>query len=193
MQEWAFGLTTADRLPKASYFALHETMERSPVELLPRTPRVSVVVCSYNGAATLEDCLGSLGKLSYPNYEVILVNDGSTDNTRQIADLFPWVRSIHQPNLGLSTARNVGLQAAAGEIIAYTDSDCYADPDRLTLLVAQLLGGDAAAVGGPNFTPQDGWLAACVAASPGQPTHVLESDQVAEHIPGCNMAFRASA
>src|SRR5439155_22666324 len=47
----------------------------------------------------------------------------------------------------------------------------------------------AAAVGGPNLTPQDGWLAACVAAAPGQPTHVLESDQVAEHIPGCNMAF----
>ena len=189
VQDWAFGLTTADRLPKASYFALQETMERPPVELLPRRPRVSVVVCSYNGAATLAECLRSLGKLNYPDYEVILVNDGSTDNTREIADRFPSVRSIHQPNLGLSTARNVGLQAATGEIIAYTDSDCYADPDWLTLLVSQLLEGDSAAVGGPNFTPQDGWLAACVAASPGQPTHVLESDQVAEHIPGCNMAF----
>src|SRR6185369_15018253 len=42
----------------------------------------------------------------------------------------------------------------------------------------------------PNLTPEDGRLAACVAAAPGQPTHVLESDQVAEHIPGCNMAFR---
>src|SRR5262249_59273920 len=48
----------------------------------------------------------------------------------------------------------------------------------------------AAAVGGPNLTPEDGWLAACVAAAPGQPTHVLVSDQIAEHIPGCNMAFR---
>jgi hypothetical protein len=48
-------------------------------------------------------------------------------------------------------------------------------------------------VGGPNLTPEDGWLAACVAAAPGQPTHVLESDQVAEHIPGCNMAFRKDA
>ena len=193
VREWAFGLTTADRFPKASYFALRETMDRPTVDLMPRKPRVSVVVCSYNGAATLEACLRSLGKLNYPDYEVILVNDGSTDNTREIADRFPWVRSIHQPNLGLSAARNVGLQSSTGEIIAYTDSDCFADSDWLTLLVAQLLAGDAAAVGGQNFTPQDGWLAACVAASPGQPTHVLESDQVAEHIPGCNMAFRREA
>jgi hypothetical protein len=63
----------------------------------------------------------------------------------------------------------------------------------LTLLVFQLQSSGAAAVGGPNLTPEDGWLAACVAASPGQPTHVLESDQVAEHIPGCNMAFRREA
>ena len=48
-------------------------------------------------------------------------------------------------------------------------------------------------MGGPNLTPEDGWLAACVAAAPGQPTHVLVSDQVAEHIPGCNMAFRREA
>ena len=64
------------------------------------------------------------------------------------------------------------------------------DPDWLSHLVYQLERSGAAAVGGPNLTPPDGWLAACVAASPGQPVHVLESDQVAEHIPGCNMAFR---
>ena len=57
--------------------------------------------------------------------------------------------------------------------------------------MVQRSGADA--VGGPNLTPEDGWLAACVAAAPGQPTHVLESDQIAEHIPGCNMAFRREA
>jgi hypothetical protein len=87
----------------------------------------------------------------------------------------------------------VGLQAADGAVIAYTDADCYADPSWLTHLVYQLQRSGAAAVGGPNLTPEDGWLAACVAAAPGQPMHVLESDQVAEHIPGCNMAFRRGA
>src|SRR5262249_53699132 len=106
---------------------------------------------------------------------------------------FPGVRAIHQPNLGLSAARNAGLRAATGPVVAYTDSDCFADPDWLTLLVYQLERSGAAAVGGPNPTPADGRLPPAVGASPRQPTHVLESDQVAEHIPGCNMAFRRGA
>src|SRR5207248_6595231 len=89
--------------------------------------------------------------------------------------------------------RNAGLREATGSIVAYTDDDCFAHPDWLTHLVYQFLRSDAAAVGGPNLTPEDGPLAACVAASPGQPVHVLESDQVAEHVPGCNMAFRRDA
>src|SRR5206468_12046703 len=93
----------------------------------------------------------------------------------------------------LSSARNAGLRAATSDIIAYTDSDCFADADWLTHLVHALQSSGAAAVGGPNLTPEDGWLAGCVAAAPGQPTHVLESEQVAEHIPGCNMAFRREA
>src|SRR5262249_36910674 len=154
---------------------------------------VSVVVCSYNGGQTLEQCLHSLQALDYPDYEVIVVDDGSTDHTRAVLSRFPTVRAIHQENQGLSAARNTGLRAGSGDIVAYTDSDCFADPHWLTLLVSQLLHSGAAAVGGPNLTPNDGWLAACVAAAPGQPTHVLESDQVAEHIPGCNMSFRREA
>jgi GT2 family glycosyltransferase len=193
IEEWAFGITRADRSPKASFHALGDAFGRASCELLEETPRVSVVVCSYNGASTLEQCLQSLLDLNYPDYEVILVDDGSTDNTPDIAARFPTVRTMRQTNQGLSVARNVGLREATGSIIAYTDSDCFADPDWLTHLVHQLQRSGAAAVGGPNLTPEDGWLAACIAASPGQPTHVLESDEVAEHIPGCNMAFRRAA
>ncbi len=190
IRDWAFGITHSDRLPKASCHALREVFEPSPAVLLPEAPRVSVVVCSYNGGGTLDQCLRSLQVLDYPIYEVIVVDDGSTNDTRAILARFPDVRAIHQPNKGLSVARNVGLQAASGRVIAYTDSDCFADPNWLTHLVYQLQRSGAAAVGGPNLTPADGWLAECVAASPGQPTHVPENDQVAEHIPGRNMAFR---
>jgi GT2 family glycosyltransferase len=196
IEDWAFGVTGRDRSPKAACHALREVFEASTGGLAPLltvAPRVSVVLCSYNGGRTLAQCLASLRHLDYPDYEVILVDDGSADDTREIAALFPEVRTIHQVNKGLSEARNVGLRAARGSVIAYTDSDCVADPDWLTLLVHQLVRSGAAAVGGPNLSPDDGRLAACVAVSPGQPTHVLESDQVAEHIPGCNMAFRREA
>jgi GT2 family glycosyltransferase len=196
VQNWAFGITRADRIPKASYHALGEVFQSTATHMLEQlsgpssTPRVSVVVCSYNGGRTLDQCLRSLLALDYPDYEVIVVDDGSTDDTRTILSRFQTVKAIHQENRGLSAARNVGLWAAGGSIIAYTDADCFADPHWLTHLVYQLQHSDAAAVGGPNLSPEDGKLAACVAASPGQPMHVLESDQVAEHIPGCNMAFR---
>jgi GT2 family glycosyltransferase len=191
--DWAFGVTAADRTPKAAYHALRETFDGSPADLLPRAPRVSVVVCTYNGGATLDQCLRSLRELDYPDHEVIVVDDGSTDDTPAILARFPVVRAVRQANTGLSAARNVGLGEATGDIVAYTDSDCFADADWLTHLVYQLERSGAAAVGGPNLTPEDGRLAACVAAAPGQPTHVLESDQEAEHVPGCNMAFRRDA
>lgn len=193
IEDWAFGITRADRSPKPALDAVGGVFRKQPSALLQATPRVSVVVCSYNGGVTLEQCLDSIVVLDYPDFEVILVNDGSTDNTREIAAKFPDVQVIHQDNQGLSAARNIGLQAASGSIIAYTDSDCFVDVNWLTHLVHQLLSCDAVAVGGPNLTPEDGWVAACVAASPGQPTHVLESDVVAEHIPGCNMAYRREA
>jgi glycosyltransferase involved in cell wall biosynthesis len=149
-----------------------------------------VVVCSYNGAGTLESCLESLGKLNYPDYEVILVDDGSSDATPQIAARYPGVRCHRQPNRGLSVARNVGMEMASGEIIAYTDSDCVADEDWLYFLVGKLLQTGASAVGGPNLLPtHDGPVAACVSASPGTPAHILMDDEIAEHVPGCNMAF----
>jgi O-antigen biosynthesis protein len=193
IENWAFGITRADRSAKRSLAAVKSVATVDTSALLPRTPRVSVVVCSYNGGATLDECLRSLAALEYPDYEVILVDDGSTDDTRAIVARHPTVRAIHQENLGLSAARNAGLNAATGSIIAYTDSDCFVDRDWLTHLVDALERDGHVGVGGPNLTPDDGWLVACVAASPGQPTHVLSGDEIAEHVPGCNMAFRRDA
>jgi GT2 family glycosyltransferase len=192
--DWAFGIVTRTREPKKSFFTLRDKLGRDNAALphrpLPRTPFVSVIVCSYNGAKTLASCLESLGRIDYPNYEVILVDDGSTDDTREIAARFPTVHYFHQTNHGLSHARNHGASVAKGEIFAYTDSDCMADPDWLYYLLGTLLSGDYAGVGGPNVSPpaQD-WVQACVAAAPGGPSHVLLTDTVAEHIPGCNMAW----
>src|SRR5207244_2772333 len=82
-------------------------------------------------------------------------------------------------------------EAATGEIVAYIDDDAYPDPDWLTYLAAAFAGTSHVGVGGPNIAPpDDGRTAECVARAPGGPVHVLLSDSEAEHIPGCNMAFR---
>ncbi len=148
----------------------------------------------YNGERTIDACLASLEKLNYRNYEVIVVNDGSTDRTQKIAESYDYIRLINQENRGLSEARNVGIRAATGDIIAFTDADCMADEDWLTYLVARFQSSEFGAVGGPNLAPpDDSMIAACVALSPGAPAHVFLDDEVAEHIPGCNMAFRREA
>jgi O-antigen biosynthesis protein len=190
IEDWGFGLTDRHRRPKASLDVVRKAFKAAPRFPLPSCPRVSVVVASFNGARTLETCLRSLAHLNYPNYEVILVDDGSTDNTPQIAAQFPEVKSIRHENRGLSAARNTGIAAATGEIVAFTDSDCRADEDWLHYLVGDLLRGKFIGIGGHNLLPpEDSPVAAAVMVSPGGPAHVMLTDTEAEHIPGCNMAF----
>ncbi len=157
-------------------------------------PMVSVVICAYNAERTMRPCLESLRRLDYPNFEVVIVDDGSRDKTADISMDFPEFRLIGQPNKGLSVARNVGMHAARGEIIAYTDSDCVVDPHWLTLMVRSMVENDFDGCGGPNYAPhEDGWVEASCAASPGAPCHVLVAEDRAEHLAGCNMVFSKAA
>ncbi|HEY8751477.1 MAG TPA: glycosyltransferase [Tepidisphaeraceae bacterium] len=191
IEDWAFGLTHRDRTPKPAFEAVREVFRRAPQTSDVKLPMASIVICSYNGASTVESCLRSMQKLRYPaEYEVVFVDDGSTDNTQEILKQFPWVRNIRQKNMGLSYARNVGMEAAQGEIVVYTDSDCEADEDWLYYLALALKRGGYVGMGGPNLIPDEGsWVADCVGLSPGGPTHVMIDDREAEHVPGCNMAF----
>jgi O-antigen biosynthesis protein len=190
IEDWAFGLTTREREPKPAYAAVQNAFQQAPRFELPATPRVSVVVACYNGQRTLRACLDSIFQLNYPDFEVILVDDGSTDSTPQIAAGFPGLRVIRQSHAGLSVARNGGVEIATGDVIAFTDADCRADEDWLRYLVNELVGGNYVGVGGPNLLPpEDSVVAAAVMVSPGGPTHVMLTDREAEHVPGCNMAF----
>lgn len=179
-------LGAAELMP---FLALNGTCPPMP----RRVPKVSVVICAYNAERTMRACLQSLRALEYPDFEVVIVDDGSRDRTAEIALEFPEFRLIRQPNRGLSVARNVGLHAARGEIVAYTDSDCVADPHWLTLMVNAMVEGALGGCGGPNYAPaEEGRIEACVAAAPGAPCHVLTADDRAEHLAGCNMVFRKS-
>jgi len=192
---WRFGLTDWDRKPKAALASVREAFAQQlfSTQQEAKWPRISVIVCTHNGSGTILDCLRGLQRLDYPAIEVIIVDDGSTDDTANIAREFPFdVISIS--HLGLSTARNVGLQNATGEIVAYIDDDAWPDPHWLTYLALTFRDEACAGAGGPNIRPPgESVVSDCAADSPGGPIHVMLSDVEAEHLPGCNMAFRKEA
>ena len=193
IEDWDFGLTTRDRQPKPALDAAREAFADVPFPADAEWPRISVVVSTYNGAATLVETLPALQRLEYPDHEVIVVCDGCTDASADIARAHGF-RVIETENRGLSSARNTGAEVATGEIVAYLDDDAYPDPHWLHHIAAEFRAEDHLAVGGPNLAPAgQGAVADCVANSPGSPTHVLLSDRIAEHVPGCNMAVRRDA
>lgn len=186
---WRFGLVTRERQERAA-------CQIMPARLSPpsNAPRISVVVCTRNGARTLSECLESLKALNYPHYEVWLVDDGSTDATPEIAKSFHFVKYYRQEPAGLSVARNRGAELATGSIVAYTDDDCIAHADWLLYLSLAFADEHVLAAGGPNIPPPPrNRVERVVAAAPGAPAHVLLSDTEAEHLPGCNLAIRKVA
>ena len=112
--------------------------------------KLSFIVPVYNVVPYLRKCVDSLLMQDYDDYEIILVDDGSTDNSPQICDEFASpsftnslthsvvIKVIHQKNGGLSTARNAGIKAAKGEYICFVDSDDYWSPNVLGRLMAQV-------------------------------------------------------
>jgi O-antigen biosynthesis protein len=191
--DWDFGLVDRKRRPKPSLAAISRVFASSPFPLDGPWPRISVVVCTHNGQETLPECLERLGGLTYPDFETIVVCDGSKDRSAQIAIAHGAV-VVETDHRGLSHARNAGIARATGEIVAFLDDDAYPDADWLHYLAASFREERYSGVGGPNIPPDDAPLVAgCVAAAPGGPIHVLIADREAEHVPGCNMAFRKSA
>jgi GT2 family glycosyltransferase len=188
--DWDFGIVDRDRAPKPALDSVRRAFAEAPFAPSGPWPSVSVVVCTHNGQVTLDECLERLGTLCYRDFEVIVVNDGSSEASARIARRH-GARLVETEHRGLGHARNRGIQAAEGEIVAFIDDDAYPDSDWLHYIVALLRGNAHGGVGGPNIPPEDdGFIAECVAAAPGGPIHVLVSDREAEHVPGCNMAFR---
>jgi glycosyltransferase involved in cell wall biosynthesis len=107
--------------------------------MIDENPLVSVIIPVYNGARYLRAALESVFAQSYRPFEVIVVDDGSTDDSGVIAQSFPDVRYIHQENQGVAAARNHGIEAARGEFFAFLDQDDLWTPEKLKLQLAYLL------------------------------------------------------
>ncbi len=188
---WEMGIVSEKRVPKLGYEAVKNEFGN---KALPNNlPYVSIVVASYNEEKYIYKCLNALMILNYPKdkLEIIVVSDGSKDKTVEFAKKYPVTIIDLVQNRGLSYARNAGAKASKGEIVAYTDADCEPDPDWLLFLVQGFDNEKVGCVGGPNIThPDDPFIGKCSAQAPGAPTHVLIDDITADHVPGCNMAFK---
>src|SRR5208283_2222271 len=124
--DWAFGLTRRDRSPKLAFDAVAKVFGDNLPPPLAAAPKATVVVAAYNAASTLGECLSSIRELNYPDYETIVIDDGSTDSTSEIAGR-AGVRAIRVEHHGLAAARNAGVGAASGEVVAFIDADARAD------------------------------------------------------------------
>jgi len=164
-----------------------------------RSPLISVIVAVRNGESTIAKCITSLSALRYPNREIIIVNDGSTDRTGQILENFKEnVRIIATPGLGASAARNLGIRTARGAYLAFTDDDCIVDPGWLSALFDGFQrDGLIGSVGGDQQSPPDdtpfGKTVNCFMKSVGfmidYVKDVRQSFIATSHNPSCNVMY----
>lgn len=90
-------------------------------------PQISIIITAYNAEKTIERCLNSILDTKYNDYEIILINDGSTDNTEEVIQLFATdkIKYFTKPNSGVADSRNFGIEKASGDYITFVDSDDY--------------------------------------------------------------------
>lgn len=109
--------------------------------------KISVIVPVYNVEKYIEECISSIMRQTFDNLEIILVDDGSTDNSGKICDELAKkdlrINVIHQSNQGLSAARNTGLKHAMGDYISFIDSDDYIHIDMLNKLYEAIINSDS--------------------------------------------------
>ncbi|QTN31498.1 glycosyltransferase [Akkermansiaceae bacterium] len=186
--DWSFGITDRMGNPKPALQVCRDFSPAPPATGL----RFSVIVCTRNGGERIENCLRAIAAMDGGPYETLVIDDGSDDGTAKIVSRnFPNVRLLSIPPSGLSAARNIGADAASGDILAFTDDDCEPDREWLVRLGKAFLDPGISAAGGPNLPPLARTpIEAVIRSAPGAPSHVLLDDTRAEHLPGCNIAVR---
>ena len=105
--------------------------------LSQQNPLVSVIISNYNYGYFLPEAINSVLQQTYRNFELIVVDDGSTDNSREVIESYQGqLAAIFQPNSGQGEAFNVGVSKATGEIVCFLDADDYYHPDKLRKIVS---------------------------------------------------------
>ena len=126
-------------------------------------PLISVIVPVYNSEKHLKKCIDSVFSQTYQNWELVLVDDGSSDTSGEICDYYSWsdkrVKVIHQNNAGVSAARNTGIETAGGQYIMFIDSDDSITEDCIEILYTYLTNNQADIAAGRTCDEKYAWNA----------------------------------
>jgi len=165
-----------------------------------RRPRVSVIVPCFNAEETVGKTLASLQKQSFKDFEVIVVDDGSTDKSLSVIKRFgPVFKAIAlKENRGVSFARNRGVEASSGKLLLFLDNDCQASRNWVESMASALSEKGVGAVAGATFVPKSGFFANAVAelGFPGGANAGFENmwtvsqKGFTNHFSGCNLGIK---
>lgn len=155
--------------------------------------RVSVAIPCYNGMHFVEQSIVSVLSQSRPADEIIVVNDGSTDNSNSIIRQFPVILIEHKRNLGLAAARNTAVAVASGEIIAFIDVDAKADRDWLQNLLSGYTEAEVVGVGGAGIEANESSLADRWRKRHASQHHGSKSKDRVDFLFGLNMSYRTES
>lgn len=160
-------------------------------------PRISIVIPVYNSRKTIEKCIESLLLIDHDSFEIIIVDDGSTDGTPELCDQYAEIHLIRLSRGGPSRARNVGIAAARGEFVAFTDGDCLVDAQWLKELEVPFADPHIAGTGGDQQSPDDetetGRIVQEFLKTIGFITGYIKTDtklRETQHNPSCNSMYR---
>jgi GT2 family glycosyltransferase len=175
-------------------------IEGAPTLVPADAPMVSVVVAARDNQRTIGACLESIGRLNYPNYEVIVTDDGSHDETAAVAaaprdrGIFGNIRIIRGQRAGFGAACNAATRIARGQLIAFTRGDCVVDGDWLAMAVGIMHAGSLDACGGPIYRTRaaDG-IATRAIASVAHPNYLDAADAGAAVLADRNMIVRRTS
>jgi glycosyltransferase involved in cell wall biosynthesis len=109
-------------------------------------PMVSVIIPSYNRSQMLQEAIESVVSQDFQDFELVVVDDGSTDDTRAVLQAYPEIRIVDQEHRGVSTARNAGVRAAQGDVLAFLDSDDLWLPSKLSAQITFFQNNPAARI-----------------------------------------------
>jgi glycosyltransferase involved in cell wall biosynthesis len=157
--------------------------------------KVSVIVCTYNAKDELKECLKSLENQDYREKEIIVVNDASTDDTSEFLKRYQnqtemeTIVVTNKTNHGVAGSRNVGTQHATGDIIAFTDADCVADPRWISELVEGYGRNGVGAVGGSICDKE---ITNIWELSDKGHDYVAPAEDYVSYVQGCNMSFEST-